>query len=59
MSRPEKVAAFRALHEGEPFVIPNPWDAGSAHEAGVVVPAAAPLVATPASCPAPGSGRTQ
>ena len=30
MSRAEKVAAFRALHEGEPFVIPNPWDAGSA-----------------------------
>jgi 2-methylisocitrate lyase-like PEP mutase family enzyme len=25
-----KAAAFRALHEGEPFVIPNPWDAGSA-----------------------------
>jgi 2-methylisocitrate lyase-like PEP mutase family enzyme len=23
-------AEFRALHEGEPFVIPNPWDAGSA-----------------------------
>ena len=22
--------SFRALHEGEPFVIPNPWDAGSA-----------------------------
>jgi 2-methylisocitrate lyase-like PEP mutase family enzyme len=22
--------AFRSLHEGEPFVIPNPWDAGSA-----------------------------
>ena len=22
--------AFRALHEGEPFVIPNPWDGGSA-----------------------------
>jgi 2-methylisocitrate lyase-like PEP mutase family enzyme len=21
---------FRALHEGEPFVIPNPWDAGTA-----------------------------
>ena len=21
---------FRALHEGEPFVIPNPWDVGSA-----------------------------
>jgi 2-methylisocitrate lyase-like PEP mutase family enzyme len=26
----EKAAEFRALHEGEPFVIPNPWDAGSA-----------------------------
>ncbi len=26
----EKGARFRALHEGEPFVIPNPWDAGSA-----------------------------
>src|SRR6266487_1554670 len=26
----EKAAVFRALHEGEPFVIPNPWDAGSA-----------------------------
>ncbi len=26
----ERAAAFRALHEGEPFVIPNPWDAGSA-----------------------------
>jgi 2-methylisocitrate lyase-like PEP mutase family enzyme len=26
----EKAARFRALHEGEPFVIPNPWDAGSA-----------------------------
>lgn len=25
-----KAAAFRALHEGDPFVIPNPWDAGSA-----------------------------
>ncbi|MCP3804048.1 isocitrate lyase/phosphoenolpyruvate mutase family protein [Allokutzneria sp. A3M-2-11 16] len=25
-----KALAFRALHEGEPFVIPNPWDAGSA-----------------------------
>jgi 2-methylisocitrate lyase-like PEP mutase family enzyme len=25
-----KVEAFRALHAGEPFVIPNPWDAGSA-----------------------------
>ena len=26
----EKAARFRALHEGEAFVIPNPWDAGSA-----------------------------
>jgi 2-methylisocitrate lyase-like PEP mutase family enzyme len=26
----EKATDFRALHEGEPFVIPNPWDAGSA-----------------------------
>jgi 2-methylisocitrate lyase-like PEP mutase family enzyme len=25
-----KAVAFRALHEGDPFVIPNPWDAGSA-----------------------------
>jgi 2-methylisocitrate lyase-like PEP mutase family enzyme len=26
----EKAEAFRALHEGDPFIIPNPWDAGSA-----------------------------
>jgi 2-methylisocitrate lyase-like PEP mutase family enzyme len=26
----EKAADFRSLHGGEPFVIPNPWDAGSA-----------------------------
>ena len=26
----EKAQAFQALHQGEPFVIPNPWDAGSA-----------------------------
>ena len=26
----QKASAFRALHEGPPFVIPNPWDAGSA-----------------------------
>jgi 2-methylisocitrate lyase-like PEP mutase family enzyme len=26
----EKAEAFRGLHEGDPFVIPNPWDAGSA-----------------------------
>src|SRR3954454_25289555 len=25
-----KGEAFQALHAGEPFVIPNPWDAGSA-----------------------------
>ena len=29
-TQPEKGEAFRALHQGEPFVIPNPWDAGSA-----------------------------
>jgi 2-methylisocitrate lyase-like PEP mutase family enzyme len=28
--RREKADRFRALHEGEPFLIPNPWDAGSA-----------------------------
>lgn len=27
---PASPTEFRALHEGEPFVIPNPWDAGSA-----------------------------
>lgn len=26
----QKAEAFRALHGGEPFLIPNPWDAGSA-----------------------------
>jgi 2-methylisocitrate lyase-like PEP mutase family enzyme len=26
----EKAARFRELHEGRAFVIPNPWDAGSA-----------------------------
>jgi len=30
MSQQNKAERFRALHEGEPFVIPNPWDAGSA-----------------------------
>jgi len=29
-SQERKGEAFRALHEGAPFVIPNPWDAGSA-----------------------------
>ena len=26
----QKAADFRALHEGETFIIPNPWDVGSA-----------------------------
>ena len=26
----EKGSIFRAMHAGEPFVMPNPWDAGSA-----------------------------
>jgi 2-methylisocitrate lyase-like PEP mutase family enzyme len=26
----EKAAAFRGLHDGDAFIIPNPWDAGSA-----------------------------
>jgi 2-methylisocitrate lyase-like PEP mutase family enzyme len=26
----QKAADFRTLHEGDPFIIPNPWDAGSA-----------------------------
>jgi 2-methylisocitrate lyase-like PEP mutase family enzyme len=30
LTQQEKGAAFRALHEGNAFVIPNPWDAGSA-----------------------------
>ncbi len=30
ISQERKGVAFRALHEGPPFVIPNPWDAGSA-----------------------------
>lgn len=28
--QPEKALRFRALHEGPAFVMPNPWDAGSA-----------------------------
>ena len=31
-SQREKAEAFDALHRGEPFVIPNPWDVGSALE---------------------------
>lgn len=30
VDQPRKAAAFQALHEGEPFVIPNPWDVGGA-----------------------------
>jgi 2-methylisocitrate lyase-like PEP mutase family enzyme len=30
MTQAEKAEAFRALHSDDPFVIPNPWDAGSA-----------------------------
>jgi 2-methylisocitrate lyase-like PEP mutase family enzyme len=30
LTQAAKAEAFKALHEGEPFVIPNPWDAGSA-----------------------------
>ena len=29
MNQEQKGAAFRALHEGDPFIIPNPWDVGS------------------------------
>jgi 2-methylisocitrate lyase-like PEP mutase family enzyme len=29
-SQADKGAAFAALHAGEPFLIPNPWDVGSA-----------------------------
>lgn len=32
MTRQEqKAVAFRALHAAGPFVLPNPWDAGSVH----------------------------
>jgi 2-methylisocitrate lyase-like PEP mutase family enzyme len=30
MTQEQKAAAFAALHADEPFIIPNPWDAGSA-----------------------------
>jgi 2-methylisocitrate lyase-like PEP mutase family enzyme len=30
MTQHDKAEAFRALHAGEPFLFPNPWDAGSA-----------------------------
>jgi phosphoenolpyruvate phosphomutase-like protein len=30
LTQDEKAERFRALHEGDAFIIPNPWDAGSA-----------------------------
>jgi 2-methylisocitrate lyase-like PEP mutase family enzyme len=30
LTQQQRGETFRGLHEGEPFVIPNPWDAGSA-----------------------------
>ncbi len=30
VSQEDKARRFQALHAGEPFVMPNPWDAGSA-----------------------------
>src|SRR5688572_2940424 len=30
VTQQERGERFRALHQGDPFVIPNPWDAGSA-----------------------------
>src|SRR5438874_2921594 len=30
VTQQQKAATFRALHEGEAFIVPNPWDAGSA-----------------------------
>jgi 2-methylisocitrate lyase-like PEP mutase family enzyme len=30
MTQRYRAETFQAMHEGEPFVIPNPWDAGSA-----------------------------
>jgi 2-methylisocitrate lyase-like PEP mutase family enzyme len=29
-SQEQKAVVFHSLHEGDPFVMPNPWDAGSA-----------------------------
>jgi 2-methylisocitrate lyase-like PEP mutase family enzyme len=34
----EKGTTFAALHDGEPFVIPNPWDVGSARILAARVP---------------------
>ena len=30
MSQAERAEAFKALHSGDPFVFPNPWDVDSA-----------------------------
>jgi len=30
MSQAARAETFAALHRGEPFLIPNPWNAGSA-----------------------------
>lgn len=30
LTQEQKAEVFQALHAGEPFIIPNPWDAGSA-----------------------------
>ena len=47
MTRQERKAeTFRALHVGEPFVIPNPWDVGSAR---VLVALGFPALATTSS----------
>src|SRR5215813_4074211 len=41
-SQSDKATRFRALHQGPAFVIPNPWDAGSARIlAGLGFPALA------------------
>lgn len=52
----DKAARFRALHEGRPFVIPNPWDVGSA---GVLAALASPHVPPRApGLPSPWAART-
>ena len=42
MTSPDRYARFHALHEHGCFVMPNPWDVGSAHAlAGMGFPALA------------------
>ena len=36
LTQEQKAAEFRALHEGEAFIIPNPWDVGSAQVLGAL-----------------------